>query len=265
MKININQNPRSSIASRIRTTSTKRRTPLPRPTSESRLDRLLTRFSHISQTGLFVLTSATLYFTVVPLYKTALLEEQISRKEIELKELETKQENQYQSLRKVTLDSFVAISIRCFFGEIARPEDIGIKKPEKKSDAPLNRKIEECISDYSRKLPYLQFLNGHDTSLLQSEVRAINADILSYRAYYKELYDKVSPELSHNYAKPKKGNWLDTAIDWEIRRCQRLKILNIDCDPEPRTREIIAEGERIRIEQEFIDMSIERFKKIWDL
>lgn len=49
------------------------------------LDRWLPRISHISQLGLFILTIGALYFTVIPLYQKALLEEAIAQKEVELK------------------------------------------------------------------------------------------------------------------------------------------------------------------------------------
>lgn len=56
----------------------------------SSLDIWLSRGSHIAQVGLFILTIAALFYTVIPLYKTAALEEQIARREAELKAVETK-------------------------------------------------------------------------------------------------------------------------------------------------------------------------------
>src|SRR5690242_5684244 len=54
------------------------------------LDTWLVRGSHIAQLGLFVLTLLALFYTVIPLYKTAALEEQIARKEAELSETQRK-------------------------------------------------------------------------------------------------------------------------------------------------------------------------------
>ncbi len=50
------------------------------------LDIWLPRLSHLSQFGLFLFTIATIYFTVIPLYQKALLDEAIAKKEIDLKE-----------------------------------------------------------------------------------------------------------------------------------------------------------------------------------
>lgn len=54
--------------------------------SDSLWDKWLPRLSHLSQFGLFLFTVGTIYFTVIPLYQKALLEEAIAKKEIELKE-----------------------------------------------------------------------------------------------------------------------------------------------------------------------------------
>lgn len=52
--------------------------------SPSRVDVWLARGSNIAQVGILAITVATLFYTVIPLYKTAALEEQIARREAEL-------------------------------------------------------------------------------------------------------------------------------------------------------------------------------------
>lgn len=59
-----------------------------RHASRASLDTWLIRGSHIAQVGLFALTLWALFYTVIPLYKTAALEEQIARREAELKDME---------------------------------------------------------------------------------------------------------------------------------------------------------------------------------
>ena len=56
----------------------------------SSLDIWLSRGSNIAQVGLFALTLAALYYTVIPLYKTAALEEQIAQREAQLKTVENR-------------------------------------------------------------------------------------------------------------------------------------------------------------------------------
>lgn len=47
-------------------------------------DTWLDRLSHLSQFGLFLFTVGNIYFTVIPLYQKALLDEAIAKKEIDL-------------------------------------------------------------------------------------------------------------------------------------------------------------------------------------
>nr|WP_314643854.1 hypothetical protein [uncultured Pseudomonas sp.] len=68
---------------------------------QSNLDVWLSRLSHISQFGLFALTIGALYFTVIPLYKTAALEESIARRESELSATNAKLETAAAALAKV--------------------------------------------------------------------------------------------------------------------------------------------------------------------
>ncbi|MDO8776376.1 MAG: hypothetical protein Q7K57_48225, partial [Burkholderiaceae bacterium] len=55
-------------------------------TKASWFDIWLPRLSHLSQFGLFLFTVATIYFTVIPLYQKALLDEAIAKKEIDLRD-----------------------------------------------------------------------------------------------------------------------------------------------------------------------------------
>jgi hypothetical protein len=72
----------------------------------SKLDVWLARLSHISQFGLFALTIGALYFTVIPLYKTAALEENIARRESELNATNTKLEAATIELAKVRFEIY---------------------------------------------------------------------------------------------------------------------------------------------------------------
>lgn len=73
----------------------------------SQLDLWLQRFSHIAQFGLFALTLWAIYFTVIPLYQKALLDEQIARKEIELKRLQVAYEAAYTTIRHSAIRRFI--------------------------------------------------------------------------------------------------------------------------------------------------------------
>ena len=49
-----------------------------------KIDVYLSRISHLVQVGLFSVTLLTIYYTVIPLYKSAQMEESLAKKEIEL-------------------------------------------------------------------------------------------------------------------------------------------------------------------------------------
>lgn len=70
------------------------------------VDIWLSRLSHLSQFGLFALTIGALYFTVIPLYKTAALEESIARRESELRIVNEKLEVATVALDKVKLEAY---------------------------------------------------------------------------------------------------------------------------------------------------------------
>lgn len=77
-------------------------------TTTSKADIWLQRVSHISQFGLFLFTVGAIYFTVIPLYQKALLDEQIARKEIELSRLQKELDSAYVKVRSSVVGSYAA-------------------------------------------------------------------------------------------------------------------------------------------------------------
>lgn len=68
----------------------------------------LQRLSHVAQFGLFVITLFTIYYTVIPLYQTAALQEGIARKEIELNTLDLKVREAHSKIRGYVVGEIVA-------------------------------------------------------------------------------------------------------------------------------------------------------------
>src|SRR6185437_1868693 len=74
----------------------------------------LPRLSHIAQFGLFLFTLGSLYFTVLPLYQKALLDESIAKKEIELKTATVSLEQKYSKIRAFAIKEYViAAGAKC--------------------------------------------------------------------------------------------------------------------------------------------------------
>jgi hypothetical protein len=74
-------------------------------TEGSNIDAWLQRLSHLAQIGLVILTLLALFYTVLPLYKTALLEESISRKELEYQKLVADQTLIYEQYREFLIET----------------------------------------------------------------------------------------------------------------------------------------------------------------
>lgn len=74
-----------------------------------KFDLWLVRISYIAQVGLFFLTIFTIYFTVIPIYQNASLQESIAKKEIEYKQLERKR-TLYPSPFRIFKENFCRIN-----------------------------------------------------------------------------------------------------------------------------------------------------------
>lgn len=74
---------------------------------QSKIDIWISRLASLSQFGLFVLTIGGLYFTVLPLYQKALLDEAIARKEVELRDVSAALEESYRRVRDSAIKEFV--------------------------------------------------------------------------------------------------------------------------------------------------------------
>lgn len=73
----------------------------------SRFDIWFSRLANLAQFGFFILTIGGFYFTVLPLYQKALLDEAIAKKEVELKEISASLEQSYQRVRNYSVKEFV--------------------------------------------------------------------------------------------------------------------------------------------------------------
>ena len=95
----------------------------------SALDVWLQRASHIAQTALFLLTLGTLYFTVLPLYQKALLDEQIAQKELRLAQLAKSMESAYRTIRASAVKDFAGYAAAECSGLLEPPHFDELKGP----------------------------------------------------------------------------------------------------------------------------------------
>jgi hypothetical protein len=83
----------------------------------------LLRISYFSQVGLFSLTIFGFYYTVIPLYQKAVLDEAIAMKEIELKAMQKSLEADYSEIRGYVVNQFVFSAGAECTGLLIRIED----------------------------------------------------------------------------------------------------------------------------------------------
>ena len=115
---------------------------------KSLIDTYLVRLSHLSQIGLLIVAAIGYFYTVVPLYQKALLDEEIARKEIELASVKATLEENYAQLRKGIVRSYISFSGAKCTGILRRPErplKLGEKTKIKLYDDIFDIKISMCL------------------------------------------------------------------------------------------------------------------------
>lgn len=154
----------------------------------SRFDVYLSRATGLVQIGLFVITLLTLYFTVIPLYKSAQMEEVLARKEIELNSLNAKISDLYFVVRKAEIGDVVEQAVSCTgWRELA----LG----EAKVGESLNKNVSGCIDSVVSGYDMSRIKNV-DRLLFKDRVSAIKLLVESRRAKYKGLYDGYAEKIS---------------------------------------------------------------------
>lgn len=160
------------------------------------LDIWLPRISHFSQFGLFVVTIGALYFTVLPLYQKAVLEEAIARKEVHLAQAEKSLEDSYARLRSFVISEFVfGTGVKC--SSLMLPPRALRALDEKPSPTPsetdeiFSINAGACLKEEFQKAKSLKELRPADLQTLSSDVDRIAADITARRERALKEYRSI--------------------------------------------------------------------------
>lgn len=135
-----------------------------------KLDVWLPRFANFTQVALLALTVGGFYFTVLPLYQKALLDEAYARKEIELKQVTASLEVKYAKLRGVAVRGFVinADADCSGFSEMTRsPFDNTKAKASVRTNA-FTIDVKKCLLDHEAKAPSLSELRTDDRAFFRT-------------------------------------------------------------------------------------------------
>lgn len=160
------------------------------------LDVWLLRLSHFSQFGLFLFTVGAIYFTVIPLYQKALLDEAIAKKEVELKDANAALERAYARIRTEVVKDYVFFAGAECSGLFEPPEPLlplGKPVPARlsRADKLLALDVPACLTTAAKESVSLQELRSEDRKLLDQRLLALGDEVLALRqraiAAYKEF------------------------------------------------------------------------------
>lgn len=144
---------------------------------QSNFDKWLHRFSLLSQCGLFMLTAWTIYYTVIPLYSKAILEEEVAKKTIELNLLNEKVDTAYGLIRSNLIKDFVRTSgIECS-GLLIPPPTlalIGKRSPNLSFEQQIiGIDVPSCLDKNRAALDFDTQLRTRDLTIFDSEFNLI--------------------------------------------------------------------------------------------
>lgn len=174
---------------------------------QNNLDIWLSRLSHLSQFGLFALTIGALYYTVIPLYKTAALEESIARREAELSEMNIKLEvataafeiiksEIYERNRKDLIEGIISVSPYCS-GLMKLPGETSNSKHKELGYYLLKIDAAKCLRDELESRAANSILNTMDYITLESAVESASRNLSHVQK--KALMDiETLPERAAN-------------------------------------------------------------------
>lgn len=156
----------------------------------NQLDVWLVRASHVAQFGLFLITAGTIYFTVIPLYQKALLDEQIARREIELNRIQDELDVAYKKIRASSVSTYIfRVGVECS-GVLLPVDQTGEESGERVDFAKrvLSISPEECLRR-EIEMAALKELRPGDMSFFQVEVSRVGTRLEASR---KEALDEYS-------------------------------------------------------------------------
>jgi hypothetical protein len=128
------------------------------------------RCGHVFQFILTLITLGSLYFTVLPLYQKALLDEAIAKKEIDLKAATIMLEKKYIVLRAFSVKEFIFTAGRDCMGLGTRPET---SKTKTFADREYEIDIDQCLTRVEVQPAALTELRPDDRVFFRAALQAI--------------------------------------------------------------------------------------------
>lgn len=150
------------------------------------IDVWLPRLSHFAQFALFLLTVGGFYFTVLPLYQKALLEEAIAKKEIELATTTKALDQSYSRIRTYAMREFYINAALPCSGLFQRQGDASASskqtdKKQTRAELIFSINVPTCLQDMTEKTVALKELRSDDRKLFNSAITQLSIEIVERR------------------------------------------------------------------------------------
>lgn len=188
------------------------------PQEPNWLDVWLPRLSHIAQLGLFIFTLGSIYYTVIPLYQKALLEEAIAKKETDLAALSKTLETAYSQIRLYAVREFyIGAAPECsgLLHRLEKPLPLG-ERSEPEVEHVYSIDVPVCLRKVASKTAALNHLNPEDRATFSEAVERLAVELSEKRKKSMESYQAAPTKVTEEDIK---------ALSTESYRVQYLKLL----------------------------------------
>ncbi|WP_439536099.1 hypothetical protein [Methyloversatilis sp.] len=169
--------------------------------SLSKWDVWLPRLSHFAQFCLVLITVGSLYFTVIPLYQKAVLEEGIAKREVELKLLNDRLAIAYKRLRtNAVLDYQMLATPECAGlyspPRTAKMSDVASAPKPSRAELVFSVDIRQCLLKVADEATPLADLSPSDRQQFNAELAEVIDRLEHKKQTAMAAYRSVPTELS---------------------------------------------------------------------
>lgn len=166
------------------------------------IDVWLPRLSYIAQFGLFVFTLGSLYFTIIPLYQKALLEEAIAKKEIELATMTKTVDHLYVGTRRFVIrDFYIQAMPTCGglslikSGPIVEKEELGQSR-QTRAEGLYAIDMPVCFNKLLNETKSLDDLRDADRQVFEKAVLQLVSELVEKRRISMAKYEIAPSEVT---------------------------------------------------------------------
>jgi hypothetical protein len=151
------------------------------------IDVWLPRLSHFAQFGLFVLAIGGFYYTVLPLYQKAVLEEAIAKKEVELATATKALDHSYARIREYAVREFYIVATpQCTGLFFSRPNTSeaateGVERRQSRAKFVYAIDVPSCLKQVADNTTALNELRPTDRKLFDAALKRLGVEIAELR------------------------------------------------------------------------------------